>query len=163
MLEWYEEASMDRRDLARFFLPWLFLTGVALGAGCAGETTEGGTGGGGGVPGGSAGAGSGGRASGGASAVDGGAVDAGSPSACGVQTDCAWGEIDHEILGRADCPCLYGCPYLPLNRSTVERRRQQYDQLCDPNVDGQGRACGIDDCFMPPPLLCILGQCMGAP
>src|SRR5262249_8455361 len=45
---------------------------------------------------------------------------------CMLADDCDWGEIDREILPPADCPCLFGCPYLPLSKTTVERRKAQY-------------------------------------
>jgi hypothetical protein len=133
---------------------------VAAGA-CAGETTDPGTGG----QGSSAGGGppSGGRAgSAGLGGTGGSLIDAGSPTSCNLQSDCAWGEIDHEILVPADCPCLYGCPYVRLNRTTVERRKLQYAALCNPAYDGQGRSCGIDDCILPPVLLCVQGECLEA-
>src|SRR5262245_33857876 len=52
--------------------------------------------------------------------------DAGPERACMMDMDCAWGEIDHEILRREDCVCLFGCPTLPLSRATVDRRNAQY-------------------------------------
>jgi hypothetical protein len=142
------------------------LVWVAAGA-CGGEISEPGSTGG-------AAAASGGRTGSGAEGgvlidaagptIDGpsGGFDAGSTASCNVPSDCAWGEISREILVSADCPCLYGCVYLPLNRTTVDRRQQQYAALCTPGYDGLGRSCGIDDCIMPPALLCIQGQCMGA-
>jgi len=86
-------------------------------------------------------------------------VDTGGYGACTTADECGWGEIDHEILSAADCICLYGCPGYPLNRTTIERRRAQYEALCDPKVDGQGHPCGIDDCIEPPPIACVGGQC----
>src|SRR6185503_5740778 len=41
-----------------------------------------------------------------------GPIDMSAPSQCQTANDCAWGEIDHEILSRADCICLFGCPYI---------------------------------------------------
>ena len=87
------------------------------------------------------------------------ACGGGDLTACQVDADCGWGEIDHEILKASDCTCLYGCPYLVLNQSTINRRQQQYDNLCDPSTDGNGQPCGIDDCIQPPLLRCVGGQC----
>jgi hypothetical protein len=84
---------------------------------------------------------------------------AGSDSSCAADADCAWGEIDHEITTRADCICLFGCPGLIQNKTTVARRQAHYAALCDPSTDGQGRPCPIDDCMMPPALACVKGQC----
>ena len=78
---------------------------------------------------------------------------------CKVDSDCAWGEINHEILKKADCLCLYGCPYIPLAKSTVTRRASQQEKLCDPRQDGKGEPCGIDDCSQPPPIVCEDGVC----
>lgn len=78
---------------------------------------------------------------------------------CSVDADCGFGEIDHEILRRADCPCTYGCPYLPLNRDAIERRQSQYDALCDPRFNGNGEGCGVDDCAAPPAPACVAGRC----
>jgi hypothetical protein len=91
--------------------------------------------------------------------------DAGSVNTegCTVDADCGFGEIDHEILRRADCPCLYGCPYLPLNTVSIERRQSQYDALCEPSQNGMGQGCGIDDCARPPPAACVAGMCAAAP
>jgi len=61
---------------------------------------------------------------------------------CSVSSDCVFGEIDHEIRRGTDCLCLYGCPYLPLNRASIERRQSQYDELCNPGEDGNGNSCG---------------------
>jgi hypothetical protein len=89
-------------------------------------------------------------------AADAGAVDA---TSCTVATDCGWGEIDHEILSRSDCICLLGCPSLPLNKKTVERRLTQYQKLCDPEHDAEGNPCGIDDCVAPPEPTCVDSTC----
>jgi len=82
---------------------------------------------------------------------------------CKVDSDCAWGEIEHEILERKDCVCLYGCPYIPLSKQTVERRAGQHARLCEARQDGHGDPCGIDDCAEPPPLVCDAGVCGAAP
>ena len=89
-------------------------------------------------------------------------ADAGAASACVTPSDCQWGEIDHEILSRADCICLIGCPSIPQNRTTVTRRLQQFGALCDSRVNGQGQPCPVDDCATPPALLCVEGTCTGA-
>ena len=81
---------------------------------------------------------------------------------CTAASDCAWGEIDHEILSPSDCPCILGCPYLPLSKTTVERRNAQYMALCKPNVDGHGNPCPVDDCVTPPALACSGGKCVAA-
>jgi hypothetical protein len=79
--------------------------------------------------------------------------------ACAASTDCAWGEIDHEILTPSDCICLFGCPTLPLSQTTVARRNAQYAQLCTPDKDGKGNPCPIDDCAGPGPIACKAGHC----
>jgi hypothetical protein len=81
---------------------------------------------------------------------------------CAVATDCGWGEIDHEIVTSSDCICLFGCPFIPLNVDTVNRRTQQYNSLCTPGIDGQGNPCAVDDCAGPGPAACNAGHC-GAP
>lgn len=86
-------------------------------------------------------------------------IDAGPDNACTMASDCAWGEIDHEITQRSDCICLFGCPSIPQNRATVERRQAQYRMHCDPRVDGMGDPCPVDDCIAPPPLSCTAGAC----
>jgi hypothetical protein len=78
---------------------------------------------------------------------------------CTTTADCELGEIDHEIRSRADCNCLYGCVYLPLNKQTVARRKQQHQSLCDPERNEQGEPCGIDDCAVPPQPTCVAGLC----
>jgi hypothetical protein len=95
--------------------------------------------------------------------ADVGAVDANPQSytSCEGTNDCDWGEIDHEILSPADCICRYGCAWIPMNKTTNERREKQYAALCDPQHDGQGNPCGIDDCISPPPITCVNGQCAG--
>lgn len=82
-----------------------------------------------------------------------------SPTACSSDSDCALGEINHEIRSKADCVCLYGCPYLALSKDTIARRQSQYNALCDPNIDGNGNPCGVDDCAVPPNPLCVAGEC----
>jgi len=79
--------------------------------------------------------------------------------ACATAADCTWGEIDHEIITSSDCTCLYGCPYIPLSKTTVDRRQTQYQDLCTPGQDGQGNPCGIDDCALPPQIECQAGHC----
>ncbi len=91
-----------------------------------------------------------------------GRADAASPVSCRTATDCTWGEIEHDILAASDCPCLFGCPFAPMNLATAERRNAQYSALCDPRHDGMGNPCGIDDCAMPPPITCTPeGVCAG--
>ena len=79
---------------------------------------------------------------------------------CSVDTDCTWGEISKELVKASDCPCLYGCGYLPQTKTTQARRQAEYDKLCNPQKDGQGQACGIDDCAQPSGLSCVNGACM---
>lgn len=99
-------------------------------------------------------------ADGGSSGEDAGTSPVPGPyDSCEVASDCAWGEIDHEILKPSDCVCLLGCPHIPLSKSTVERRASQHQQLCDPHRDGQGDPCPIDDCAQMPPLACSAGTC----
>jgi len=104
----------------------------------------------------SGGTGQGGGSSGGGGS--GGAVDS-----CSQSSDCAWGEIDHEILTATDCPCILGCPSLPLSKSTVDRRQAAYRALCSPNHDGHGNSCPIDDCIAPPPITCVDQKCVAPP
>jgi hypothetical protein len=87
-------------------------------------------------------------------------LDAGLDDSCTVAADCAWGEITHEILSAADCPCLLGCPTLPESKTVVERRKAQYDALCTPGKDGKGALCPVDDCAYPPALACQAGHCV---
>lgn len=90
----------------------------------------------------------------------GGGSGTGAPyDACATDADCAWGEIDHEIITSSDCICLFGCPYIPLSKATVERRQMQYQTLCTPGQDGQGNPCPIDDCAGPPQIQCQAGHC----
>ncbi len=79
---------------------------------------------------------------------------------CTSASECAYGEIDHEIRVRADCPCLSGCGFVAMNRITLQRRLTQYQSLCTPGVDGMGRPCGVDDCISPPPLECRMNLCV---
>jgi hypothetical protein len=81
--------------------------------------------------------------------------------ACESEGDCGWGEIGREIRVPSDCMCLFGCPYLPLSHVTIARRQAQYQALCDPQTDGQGNPCPIDDCIPPPPAMCIEDRCTG--
>src|SRR6185369_8011773 len=129
------------------------LTGAALlFIACGGVTS---------LPTGSGGVTSGAGGAGGGSST--GTDGSGAYAACSTANDCAWGEIDHEILTSADCPCLFGCPYIPLSKSTVDRRQAQYNALCTPGVDGMGNGCGVDDCAGPPTAICNAGTCMAAP
>lgn len=82
--------------------------------------------------------------------------------ACTVDADCGFGEISTEIDDGEDCPCLYGCPFLPLGKVTIERRQSQYEGLCDPHENGNGEACGVDDCAAPPSPACVAGKCTAA-
>jgi hypothetical protein len=50
-------------------------------------------------------------------------------------------------------------PHLPLNKETVERRLAQYENLCDPEHDGNGDPCPIDDCMAPPEPTCVEATC----
>lgn len=94
--------------------------------------------------------------------ADAAASDGGDPStlACTAASDCTRTEIDHEILTAADCPCLFGCPFIIVNAETANRRMAQYSLRCTPHVDGQGHTCGIDDCIQPAPLACIEQVCV---
>jgi hypothetical protein len=121
-------------------------------AACGGSVSSGGTGGSGG------GTGTGGSAGSGGGTGTGGAYDV-----CATAADCAWGEIEHEILQASDCVCLYGCPYIPLSKETVDRRNMQYQALCTPGQDGNGNPCGVDDCAVPPPIQCMSGKCVAPP
>jgi hypothetical protein len=143
----------------------VLVLGLVLGCGGVTEITGAGQGSGGASP------GTGGTTSAGGTAGSGGVtivkkkdagappVDAGNPVACVVANDCAWGEIDHEILAATDCMCLFGCPYIPMNQTTATRRRAQYTALCNPRYDGAGKPCPIDDCAPPPPIACVAGTC----
>ena len=90
------------------------------------------------------------------------ASDASSVVSCTVDSDCTWGEISHDIAQSADCMCLYGCPSIAMNVATSARRSAQYAALCEPEHDGAGRLCGIDDCAAPPPIACIAHECRTA-
>lgn len=89
--------------------------------------------------------------------------DAGAEDYCTMPSDCAWGEIDHEILAPTDCICLFGCPSLPQSVATRDRRAAQYADKCTPGVDGMGNPCPVDDCITPPPLTCTSNHCVVAP
>lgn len=135
-------------------------------AGGAGSAGRGGSAAGGGTGGARAGAGgSGGRATSGSGGGGGSAGAAGvppDPDACMMDSDCGFGEIEHEILSSSDCPCLLGCPFIPQNQETLARRRAQYMALCEPRRDGQGQPCPIDDCVQLPDGMCVDGTCRGA-
>jgi hypothetical protein len=157
----------------------LAVLGLGLLLGCAGKTLAtdsqsqgaGGTiaGGTGGAIGGTGGAigGTGGAIGGAAGAAGGARTDAGLPvgsvTGCKVVTDCTWGEIDHEILAKADCMCLFGCPGTAMNATTYDRRQKQYSTLCNPKYDGAGNPCPIDECAPPGPIACIYGTCQVPP
>jgi hypothetical protein len=96
---------------------------------------------------------------GGSSGSSGSSGNPGPYDTCSVASDCAWGEIDREIVTAADCPCLFGCPHLALGAETVKRRQDQYKALCTPGKNGKGQTCPIDDCAQPPPLACNGGKC----
>lgn len=100
----------------------------------------------------------------GASAQAGGASAGGAASAdaCTVDDDCTLGEIEIEITKASDCMCLYGCVYWPETKLTAARRMQQYQKFCKPDVDGQGEACGIDDCAVPGGVSCVAGSCQAS-
>ena len=89
-------------------------------------------------------------------------VSPGPYDTCAAPTDCAWGEIDHEISSSSDCVCLFGCPHLPLSKATVDRRTAQYNAVCTPGTDGKGNPCPVDDCAAPPKLDCQAGKCAAA-
>jgi hypothetical protein len=88
---------------------------------------------------------------------------AGPYDTCSAPSDCAWGEIPHEIASPADCMCLFGCTHLPQSQATSARRAAQYKAYCDPGKDGAGRPCAVDDCVGPPPITCLAGRCSAAP
>jgi hypothetical protein len=104
----------------------------------------------------------GGTSSGGFTALGGSTATGGSPGSeksCTQEADCIWTEMGVEILEPADCMCLYGCPYILVNRATADRRAQQYAANCNSTHNGKGEMCGIDDCAMPPGVLCLDGTC----
>ena len=139
------------------------LLGGAAAPACGGDSEDGG------ASGGSAGAA--GTAAGGSTTAAGGSGQTGGgenqggggnsvdATSCEAASDCGWGEIDHEILDSADCICLLGCPYLPLNQATIDRRLGQYQTHCDPQVDGNGNPCPIDECMLPPDPTCADNVC----
>jgi len=100
-------------------------------------------------------AGSGGRVAG-----RGGSGGAADDRTCSQNSDCSYGEIDHEILKKSDCLCLFGCASLPLNKQTISRRQSQYTALCDPQRNAQGQPCPIDDCVQLPAASCIDQVCV---
>ena len=60
--------------------------------------------------------------------------------------------------------CLFGCPYLPLSKTTVDRRNAQYKALCTPGKDGSGKTCPVDDCAPPKAITCVDHKCVaGSP
>ncbi len=73
---------------------------------------------------------------------------------CENADDCTFTEIADEIRGTEDCPCLFGCPYLPVNEATAMRRQAAYDAMCTPGIDGDGNDCPVDDCAPPPTAIC---------
>ncbi|MEP7052263.1 MAG: hypothetical protein ABJB12_17995, partial [Pseudomonadota bacterium] len=89
----------------------------------------------------------------------GGSAGAPTTDSCAVAADCTWGEIPNELVKASDCRCLYGCGYLAQNTTTQERRAAQYEKLCNPQKDGRGDPCGIDDCAPPGVLSCVSGTC----
>jgi hypothetical protein len=93
-------------------------------------------------------------------AAGGGAGQSGADTACDQTSDCEYGEIAHDIASKADCVCLFGCPYLPLNKQTIARRQSQYAASCSPLVDGHGQACPIDDCVQLPAPNCVDHLCV---
>jgi hypothetical protein len=107
--------------------------------------------------------GSGGENAAGASSGAGGASASGQDTKCETAADCGYGEIDHEITKRSDCICLFGCPSLPLNKAAIERRKASYAKLCDPNTDGKGQRCPIDDCVPLTAAVCDNHVCRAAP
>lgn len=104
--------------------------------------------------------GSSGASSSGSSGASSSGSSGGTDDTCTAATDCVWGEIKSDITAKEQCPCLLGCPSLPQNKTTNDRRRSQYQMLCTPGKDGAGRACPIDDCAQPPPLVCTNGKCV---
>jgi hypothetical protein len=93
----------------------------------------------------------------------GGSISMSGTTECETAADCGYGEIDHEIEKKSDCICLFGCPHLPLNKTTIERRGKSYQALCDPKVDGKGDRCPIDDCVQLPTPVCDNHVCRAAP
>jgi hypothetical protein len=129
---------------------WLPLLICSLGA-CAGKANPSEATGGSSSAGGS-------TATGGTTAL-GGSGSTGEDRSCTQELDCTWTEISVEILKPADCMCLYGCPYVVVNKTTADRRAQQYAANCTSTHNGKGELCGIDDCMMPPSLFCLDGTC----
>jgi hypothetical protein len=108
-------------------------------------------------------AGSGGRSTGGSSGAGASGSVAADSTTCETASDCAYGEIDHEIVRKTDCICLFGCPSLAQNERVIARRSASYAALCDPTRDGSGNPCPIDDCVVLPAPLCVDGVCKAAP
>jgi hypothetical protein len=82
---------------------------------------------------------------------------------CAADTDCAFGEIDHEIVSKSDCPCLFGCETRAQNVKTRTRRTSQYKMLCEPGKDGSGERCPADDCVSGMKEMCDQGHCVVLP
>jgi len=60
--------------------------------------------------------------------------------------------------------CLFGCPYIPLSKTTVDRRAAQYKALCTPGKDGKGNPCPVDDCAPLKDITCTNNKCVaGSP
>jgi hypothetical protein len=83
-------------------------------------------------------------------------------SACKVDADCAWSDIDHEIHRVSDCSCVYTCRHIPLANESVLRRSAQREGVCVPEPAGIQSHCDDVDCDAPPPIACIEGQCSEA-
>ena len=81
-------------------------------------------------------------------------------SSCQADYDCAWSEISGEIRTKLDCPCLFGCPSIPMDRKTADRRNAQYKALCTPYKNGKGESCPVDDCAAPVAISCRAGLCV---
>jgi hypothetical protein len=111
----------------------------------------------------SGGSGGNGAGAGGENAAGSGGVSGVDTTRCETASDCGYGEIDHEIVQKSDCLCLFGCPYIPLNKATIERRKASYAKLCDPTKDSQGKPCPIDDCVPLEAVVCDDHVCRAAP
>ena len=143
------------KSFALLFLAGAFSMSPLLTASCGGSaTTQAPGAAGAGNAGGSHSAGS-----AGSGTAGGGSAGAPITDKCTVDSDCTYGEISKELVKPSDCPCLYGCGYLPQTKNMQARRQAQYDKLCNPQKDGQGNGCGIDDCARPNGVTCIAGAC----
>lgn len=78
---------------------------------------------------------------------------------CLTDRDCDWGEINRDIESSSDCMCLFGCPHIPMNVSTVKRRGELYRAHCRDGFNGNGARCPVDDCAPPPPIVCRDNVC----